>query len=250
MSDKKDNTQIEDKATEEFVKQAVENETPEVVIRTGKALDLSHLKNNNITGVIDSPSRFLKRRIGQFDELKAHCIVNKNNGTITLVIDEQSEHGNYTIKGKCEKGKIYKELGINSGNTFGHVELSQKLKMLRYYFPFKSEHMALVKELKNVQAKVEREIEKANDDRGNTNDVFKQTVNSINIPTKFDINIPLIEGQPAESITVEILLATDGRNIICYLESVEASERIDEILEKVIGEQVALIEEKVLVVFE
>lgn len=248
--DKEDKNQIENKATTEVVKQSVQDQIPEINFRTGKSLELSHPKNNTISGIIDSPSRFLARRNGEFNALKAHCIVNKNKGTIRLVVDEQSEHGNYTIEGKCEKGKIFRDLGINSGSVIGHVELSNKLKMLRFYFPDKTAHMILVKELKNVQAKVERELEKKNDDRGNTNDAFKQTVSSINIPKTFDIKIPLIEGEPAETITVEILLATDGRNIICFLESVNASERIDEILENVIWEQVELIEEKVLVIFE
>jgi len=239
-----------DEVSEMIAKDAVRNQIPEVVFRTGEALKLSHPKNNKLSGVIDSPARFINRREGEFEPLKAHCVVNINKGKITLVIDEQSENGNYEIVGKCEKGKIYQDLRINSGSTFGHVELSQKLKMLRYYFTDKTLHMNLVKELKNVSAKVEREVEKNNDDRGNITDKFKQTVQSINIPSTFEIRIPLIEGQPAEPINVEILLATDGRAIICYLESVDASERIDEILNTVIEEQVKIIEEKVLVIYE
>ncbi|OQA33116.1 MAG: hypothetical protein BWY54_00999 [Candidatus Dependentiae bacterium ADurb.Bin331] len=121
--------------------------------------------------------------------------------------------------------------------------------MLRSIFVSAESHAAVVKELKNFVGKVNKEIEKANDNRGNTVNLMKQFVNS-NVPESFMISLPLIEGENPCEFGVEILIEVGGSgDIQCTLESVIAKEIFDDLVKKVIETEVEKLTGKTTIIY-
>ncbi len=202
-----------------------------------------------ITGNIDAPSRFIRARYKDFENISRHCLVSVEKGKIELVIDPQSSVDKHEIVGVIKKSHKFTSLGINdSGCNYSPEELHRKLKLMRSYFPDVSSHSAICKELKNLTATINREIEDHDDERGNLSQKFKQTVES-NIPKEFIISIPVIEGEPPVDLTMAITLRAGGTStILCYLESMDAADIIEETFKKRIEEEVEKLQEHTVVI--
>lgn len=224
------------------------NENIQVVWLEGQAPKQHNPQPVEIEGVLSSVSEFLRQREDTYDIKKSHCLVSKTRGTMELVINEQSVVNNYNIKGSIKKGIIFEKLGINTATGYEPNELSAKLRLMRSIFANKSEHMELVSTLRNLKAKVNQDLEQDNDNRGNVSVKFKQVLNS-NIPKSFTLCLPLIEGENPINVEVETILEAKGTDIVCYLESVDAQELLDEAISKLIDEEVEKIKEKTAVIF-
>lgn len=214
----------------------------------GKAPEQFNPVPVSISGTITAPSRFLDRRKGEYDVLKAHCLASKNEGKLSVIINEQSVTDKYTVTGQIELGKLYKELGINTEKSYNPMNLAKTLKFMRSIFGTFSEHTKLIGQLRTLEARVESQIEDKKDDGGNKTKLFRQTVES-NMPDGFNISLPLIEGEEPVSINVAVILEARGGDIICYLESLEAEDIINEQREKIITEEVAKIEKDIVVIY-
>ncbi len=232
-----------------IVEKAMENGIETVVILEGKAPEQHNNKCVEIKGNIDSPSRFVKVRGDDFDDCDRHCLVNVDGGEIKLVINPQSSTDKHTIIGKIQKSKKFVSLGINDNSkSYSPEDLHRKLKLMRSYFPDISSHTAICKELKNLTATIQREIEDHDDERGNVSQKFKQTVES-NVPKEFIMSIPLIEGEDPVDVAMSINLRAGGTaTILCYLESMDAADLIEETFKKRIEEEVAELQEWVVII--
>lgn len=196
----------------------------ELIIREGKALDPKEPQVVKITGVLDSPLQWLLKRKGQINGLQAHVIVNRNDLRIKLTIDE-TNHYQSTITGGLELHPLFKKFGVNSGNYITNFEMAQLFKMNRTAFESITVAMSLVSELQNFRAKVEREIEKVNDNRGNKRDLLAQTVES-NMPDTFNLVMPIFKGTTKQSFPVEVYIKPD--DFSCTLISPVANDLIEE----------------------
>ena len=229
--------------SEKNVKIAIEEGVKTVVIREGEAPKISQLENVIIAGCIDSASRFFESRNADFQKNKSFTIVNRYNKTINSVLNEDLEFGQYQIKGKIEISKDYNDLGINLECVhYTPVKLSQKLKMMRSFFPNASEYNTVVSTLRNLKASINKKVEDLNDQRGNTSRLFEQTVES-NMPEQFELNLCLIKGQPNKRFFVSINLEAEGTEIKCFLESIDAKEIIDNLSNELIDIEVEKIKE-------
>jgi len=193
----------------------------------------------NIEGLITAPLDYLNKRKDVIEPLKSHLIVNTSDGKIILVVNEK-DHYQDTISGKLKMNPDFEKFGINTGKSRDTFELADFIKMNRYFFSDKNVAMKLVSELKNFKAKVDKEIEMSDNDRGNTRLLQNQVVES-NIPEAFDVVVPIFKGQPDQKIKVEINI--DARNFECSLISPDANDIINEVRSKLIGEQVVKISE-------
>ena len=110
--------------------------------------------------------------------------------------------------------------------------------MNRSLFADKNTAMKLVSELKNFKAKVNKQVEESENDRGNRRLLMDRVVDS-NIPEAFDLIMPIFKGQPKSKFTVEVII--NGIDMSCTLLSPDAKELIDETRSKLINEQVELI---------
>lgn len=215
------------------------NGTPiEVVLREGEAacqLEPKEPEKIDIRGTIESPLRWLEKRIELINQKACNIMVNRDNMAIRLLIDETNYY-QAKILGTLESSKEMREFGINTEKTWEPQKLSQFLKMHRAFFTDKSQNMILVSTLKNFKAKVNQDIERSKEDNGSKTDNYSQVVDS-NLPKSFKISIPLFKGFACEEIEIEIYADVDGRDVSLSLISAGANETIEEYRNKVIDEQ-------------
>ncbi len=216
------------------------NGTPiEVVVREGKApvvIDPKEPKRIVIDGTIDAPQRWLEKRVELINQKKSHVIVNRDNMSLLLTVDETNYYQT-KIGGILQTSKEMDEFGINTGKTWEPVKLSQFFKMHRAFFKDKSANMMLVSTLKNFKAKVNQDIERSEEENGNRTDNFSQVVDS-NLPKSFRLCLPLFKGFDQEEIEVEIYAEVDGRNVSLTLVSAGAAESIEECKNQLIDDQI------------
>lgn len=210
----------------------------EIIWRDGKAasqLEPKEPEKIGIIGTIESPLRWLEKRIELIKQQTAHISVNRDFMQICLKIDEENFYKT-VITGCLVASREMKEFGINSEKKWDPIKLSQFIKMHRAFFSDKSQNMALVSILKNFKAKVNQDIERSKEENGSKVDNFSHVVDS-NLPKSFKLNIPLFKGFACEEIEVEIYADVDGRDVSLSLVSAGANEAIEEYKNKVIDEQ-------------
>lgn len=235
--------------TEEIAKVAIEKGLSSIVVLTGEAPKQHNDNCVEIIGNIDAPQRFLKGRFETFEKLKSHCLVSTSEGKIILVLNEQSSTDKFTITGKIEIAKKFTSLGINKSEVvYTPEQLANKLKLLRSLFVSNLDHASICSTLRNIKAKVSADVEKLDDRKGNVERNFRQVVES-NMPDAIKLNIPLLEGEPAIEIEVNVVLEVNGgSDIRCYLESIDAADLIESQFERRVNEEVAEIEKFVTVI--
>ncbi|WP_438423227.1 hypothetical protein [Aquimarina macrocephali] len=243
------------KTDDNLMNKAMEQESEEKVLTIykyeGEAPEAftDHPSSVEITGTITAPKRFCEKRHDEFNSLKSHCLVSLSDGTMKLVINEQSSKNVYSINGKLEQAKQFVSLGINKEKGYQPKILSKKFKLLRSIFKDRSEHAKIVTALRNVEATVKQAFNNNDDQKGNVNVTFDQVVTS-NIPDEFTLFMPVIEGEKPEKFKVEVILeANSAHEINCYLESVDAAEMIDKIIEERLQKEVEAIEEYTTVIY-
>lgn len=229
---------------------ATEGEKTVITFLEGNAPKHYIPKNTTISGNIDSIHRFIEDRKDEeeYQNKKTHCEVSLENGTMVLRVNERDEDGAYTVNGKVELSKVFKELGINTTKRYEPLQLASFLRLKRSIFKSHSAHAEIVSNLKNIKATVNQKVEKSKQDNGDARFLFQQEVQS-NMPEAFVLNLPLIKGGQKEEINVNVILEADGMDIKCFLVSVDGQESIDNQLETLVEEQVKLIEEHVLVIY-
>lgn len=230
------------------VQTMVENGVTNLVILEGKAPEQHNPQTVNIKGNIDAPSRFLEGKISEFEGSKAHCMVSKTDGVIILILNEQSVVDRYTVIGQISVSKKFNSLGINNDKMlYSPEELANKLKLLRSMFVSNMEHASICNTLRNLKAKVNADIDKADDRKGNVTQNFKQTVES-NMPDAIKLKLPLLEGEDPIEIEVNVILEAHGSDIKCSLESIDAAELIESQFEQRVNQEVEKIKDTVTII--
>ena len=233
---------------EKIAQAAIEKGISSLVILEGQAPEQHNDQPVTISGTISAPSRFIEGRNEDFKDSKRHCMVSKTDGYIRLILNEQSVVDKYIIQGKIEVAKKFNTLGINSDKTqYSPEELANKLKLLRSMFVSNLEHASICATLRNLKAKVNAEIEKADDRKGNVTQNFKQSVES-NMPDAIKLKLPLLEGEEPIEIEVNVILEAHGSDIKCSLESVEAAELIETQFAERVNQEIEKIKDFVTVI--
>ena len=130
----------------------------EVVIREGEAnklLDDKEPRIINIGGTIGAVYEWLEKRISLIQQHNSHLLVNRDEMTLDLFINEDSFYRTH-IGGTIETSKELEMFGINNGKKWQPSNLSLFVKMNRTYFLDRSENMTLVSTLKNFKAKMQK----------------------------------------------------------------------------------------------
>ena len=200
----------------------------EITVREGEALKLREPQAIVIEGVLDSPLRWLAKRKSTLNELNCCVIVNREAMEIALLVDEKS-HYRDTINGRLEAHPDFKKFGINNGEYLTNFEMAQLFKMNRSCFENQSVAMKLVSELQNFKAKVDKEIESADNNRGDRRLLLAQTVNS-NLPESFKLSLHIFKGTPKQTFEVEVYIRPD--DLCCTLVSPAANDLIAAILDR------------------
>lgn len=219
----------------------------ELVIREGEASEPRDPKIINLTGILDSPYRWLDKRYeegyvksevnGNIPIEFCHVAVDRENMTIALHIGEQNYFGT-TITGRLELHPKFKKFGINAGEYITPFEMAEKIKMNRSFFENHSVAMELVSVLKNFKAKVNKQIEASDNNRGDKRALVDQVVNS-NVPETFTLQVPIFKGMPSTAIECEVYFRAE--DLTCTLVSPAANDEIESIRDRAIDQQLDLI---------
>lgn len=215
----------------------VENGVKTLEIRQGDALPVHEKKQVKIVGNISTVSEWLNFRAAKINQTECNIQVDRDGMDITLIIDEK----NYLfdeIAGVLHLDKAFKTFEINSGKYLTNFEMADLIKMNRSAFENKSEAMKLVSELRNFKAKVDKDLENSDDNRGNRKLLINQLVES-NLPENFKLYIPVFKGLPKQTIEVEVNIRAD--DFCCTLVSPEANDIINETKDAIIDEEIAKI---------
>ena len=209
----------------------------EIILREGKAAE--QLPNHeplpvSIDGTIDTPLRWLEKKVELIDQKKAYISVSRDEMSISLV-DKENDYYSNSISGQLEPSKEMKDFGINTDKRWEPAKLSQFCKMQRAFFKDKPANMSIVSTLKNFKAKVSQDIERSKEENGSRTDNYSQVVDS-NLPKSFKLFIPLFKGFEPEEIEVEIYADVDGRDVSLSLVSAGANETMEENKNGIINE--------------
>lgn len=217
----------------------LEAEIKELVIRKGDALPLREPIKIDISGNIDAVARFVENRKDEFDHKQSHVLIDRDNMKIVIIFAETSYFSG-KVKGVAVIDRNFLKWEINTGKSWTTFELADFIRMHRSFFENTGTAVELVSQLRNFKAKVNKELENADDKRGNRDIVKRQVVES-NIPASFKINIEIFKGFSPQIIDVEIDIDADSLN--CKLVSPQAAEIYQRIADSIIDDQLNRITE-------
>ena len=238
------------------IKVTVENGVKELVVRHGKAEPVAEFRKGvKVSGTLSLPRIHLTNPpksltskgllvIGDKDNIDnvlaySYLEVNRDKGSIDFIEDAGNAWEN-TYSGILEKDERFEKFNINTGKSYTTLELAEFIKMNRSHFETREKAMLLVSSLRNFKAKVDKDIENADDGRGNRKILLAQAVDS-NIPESFKINVPIFKGYDKQIIEVEISI--DAGDLSCTLISPEANDYIEEVKDSLIDAEIAQIRE-------
>jgi hypothetical protein len=196
----------------------------------------------DICGVIYAPLNFLDKRVKDIDQHKAHILVNRDKLQILLVINEDDPYTRGAVLGSLEYSEIFKKLGINTNKAWNPEQLGQFLKLNRSFFSSRDAGMTVVSALKSFTAKVNQDLARETNEKGDRSFAFKQVVDS-NIPESFKMKLPIFSGGSYVDIEVETYATVDGKDVSIYLQSAGANDVIEDTKATVIEDVIAKIRE-------
>lgn len=161
--------------TNEHLNIHAEDGRVEIIHRYGAAAEIQEPEPVIVSGTIDAPAEYYEKRRGIIDTDKAYLEVNEESGTIILRLDPGSPLG-ARITGSIKVNPLLELMSINSfdGRTFAEDDFILMLKQTRSLFEDQSDNLNLVDKIKNLEIKVNREIDRKDDERGSKKDYFEQ----------------------------------------------------------------------------
>lgn len=227
----------------------VSSENPELIIRQGEApenfkvrkgiiiggtidLPLAHLSKTSVTQLNEEDGFFVKPGEDQ-SVYESYLTIDRDKMTIELVENAGKEYES-KYSGSLKLHPDFNKFGVNTDATWTTIELANLIKMNRSFLESKTVAMKLVSELRDFEAKVDKEVENKISDRGDRRILKAQTVTS-NIPAGFKLKVPIFKGQP--EVTFEVEIGIDPYDLSCRLISPEVNDIINETKNTVIDAQ-------------
>lgn len=247
----------ENKIVREFVADNFFSGDPEkkdtkvLYVRHGTAPKLlDELKPNKVRheGLIVAPKAFFEKRKSLHDKNKCHVIVDRHEGTILLVVDENFDEVNTHVLGTVMRNPELDPFQINQGSAglFEIKELMQTLKFNRIHFANKDENMKIVTNLQNFKAKAEQSYAAIDDQRGNTERSVITKLES-DLAEAFVLEMPIYKSGEKKKFKVDILCQATSGGVRVYLESRELHELEVTAKNELLDEQLKAFEEIVVI---
>ena len=180
----------------------------------------------------------IENRVDEHNDI--FLLVDRDNFSMILEVNTNMSNTKDEFITVLKLSKKIQEFGINEDKSWTTFDLANFIKMNRTYFETKQQAMELVTVLRNFKAKVDKDIENADDTRGNKKLLLQQTVDS-NIPESFNLTLPIFKGLPNQTINVEVMI--DASDFSCRLISPDASDFIETESKKILDEELDEIKE-------
>lgn len=193
-------------------------------IRYGEAEEIKHERSIEISGVLDAPGQFLKGKT--IDDTKSHLKIYHQDGKLELIIGDTDPHTTHRITGSLTKNKYLSAFNINSlTHRWSVSDFLRFVKENRFFFSNKDQHSKLISNMQAWNSKIETVLVHANDQKGNSNFQIEQKVRAVDgFTDKFELNIPIFQGDVSVKFSVEIGLEPKNTAILIYLFSDELFE--------------------------
>lgn len=225
----------------------LEGDQKELSVYTGKALEKQLPRKVSIEGAINAVSEYLKTRTPK--ATTDYVLFSRSKMRIEYVGDEKNPLGTSVI-GRLSLNPDLETLKINDDNASkGPSEMSSFLKRHRSFFANPEECMRICTALNNFNAKVNQELEKTDDKRGNYKSVVEKTVTS-NVPESFMLRLPVFSGDKQSLFNVEICFDTSDASVVCWLESADLFDLINSKRDELIDAEISIIKKMGLIVIE
>lgn len=189
----------------------------EIVIRHGDALPPIPKVKTVIKGVLSAPGNYFEKR--KRCPEKSIVMFSREDMRIKF-LEDSDDYLAAEIDGSLSMNSDLKDIGINASTTYSTKQLASLLKMNRIHFVDKDLNAEIVSKLNNFQATINTEIEKSQDNRGNSKGLIDKKIIS-NMPTSFSLNMPIFKGGERFSFFVEICFDSSDSSVKCWLESPE-----------------------------
>ena len=222
----------------------------EVIVRKGEAaksvdpLPLQEPLECNLVGTIETPANWLEKRASEFNGKSMYAVVDRENLSIGLVVNETDARHKRVIIGKAELSDIYEEFRINDTCGWEPQKLGQFIRLHRAFFDDNKVAADLVAKLKKFTANVHAKLEKSQDRNGSMQVAYEQTVNST-LPTDFKLNIPIFKGSEKRLVEVEIDHYIQGADCYIQLFSPDALDVVEKTSESILGKEINRLTEAV-----
>lgn len=191
-------------------------------IRTGDAQKFEYPVKCSILGTLSAPFEFFQKRISGallHDKNQMHLLVDKLNGVIILITDENWEKGT-TVKGAIQKNPFLEKFSINTDRMIDSYAMVKLLKMNKMWFADPEQCGNIVHNLQHFSAAWETEIQKVDNGRGITHESVQRRMKS-EIPLSFDLCIEPFKGFSKFKIKVDIGVHYNGDDVLFYFESID-----------------------------
>jgi hypothetical protein len=205
----------------------------EIVLREGvaskavEALPTKPPESISVSGVIDTPHRWLEKRVDTIDQKQANVVVDREKMTIKLTINETDGYNKNTFTGSVQLAETFAKFGINNEQkAWTPNKLGQFLRINRGVFDDKEICLRLVSQLRNFTANAKSEIQKQKDPSGSVAEVYKCQVES-NLPKTFTICLPIFKGTAKQSLEIEFDHYLSDGEVYLMLVSPGANELVE-----------------------
>lgn len=227
----------------------MEGEQKVLTIRRGVAPEPNDPEPVRISGHIDAPERYFKKRAGKtFPKENAHLEVDTQNKKIHLYCDP-SDILAPVITGRINRYEPLMNLRINDGE-FSKDGLKLILKKHRFLFKKSSDCSELVNNLENLEMKIDRELENKDDSRGNRSLVVKQTVQA-EIPETITLESQIfVEGDKHEIVCDVCYDVNSGGDLKFWLESDSLYEMVEEQTKQMISDTVSEFGDEIVIIYQ
>lgn len=198
----------------------------EIIVRTGDAPKVHDPIKYSFDGNVSAPLDYFNSRkaanVDYFDAKLAVVEVNERGCQIILRRDPKDVFAE-TVSGQLKKNPDIEAIGVNTGESFKPSELAKRLKKNRIFFSAIADAMRIISDLQSLKVSAKSELEQSDDRRGNTKNVFVQSVET-NMPVAFQLSMPIFNGEENVTFTVEVSFEVSGQQVLCSLDSIELTE--------------------------
>lgn len=196
----------------------------ELVILKGDANKPIEIGSYSVSGNLEAPLKFYKKNKKLVEKFDSIVVVDQLKAKVTLIIGYNHPHERI-IEGKLLLDPEYESLQINRNKMYSRSDLVQKLKFLRRYFPKQSDCTDLVDKFKSLEANFDLRLKQADDQRGNKTNLLEQSVDEVNFPESFGLDMPILLGGKPEKFMVNINFDIKNSSYLeFWLESVDAKD--------------------------
>lgn len=233
----------------------------ELIVRQGDALPLKEPTKVDFTGELPSVSRYLAIHgwSGALTDRdtnenfvhpeKAIITVNRQARSIKLVTDCKSAYS-HTIIGQLALSDEIKQFNINpEGKTQTREELVKLLRFNKRFFADKGKHAEILAAYQKFNVTTTGGLKVETDNRGNK-DLGYQSKVTTELPDAFFLEIPIFKGYAPVKFMVEICLDVSAAEARFWLESPELAEVVETQAKALIEDELKLIGDKYVVVFQ